>query len=138
VKTQDRKPVFFTCDQDEERLTFTDPDEAIENYLDDLDDPLPEEVTVYGFAPIQATRSVDAIAGGHLEALLESLDEEYGDPGDRTYVAAVLAEYKPWACEQVSSEAVNVREWVKEHAPHWLEVSAVPAAASGEGRETCD
>ena len=40
---------------------------------------------------------------------------------EEAFIAAVLAEYKPWACEEVWQEDVNVMAWVTDHQPDWLE-----------------
>src|SRR5688572_25109891 len=119
-----REPVFFTCDLDEERLLHTDPDEAIEEYLDCLGE-LPESVTVYGFARTEVGEAFRERQGRKLlEVLLESLDEIFGDPNEatlapppepmnlaaRTFVDSVLDHYSAWACDEVTKEAINVRE----------------------------
>ncbi len=135
-------PTFWSCRDDEEQLSHTDRDEAVEAYLDDLLNPgmtaaevleeLPGTVDVFGFARAE----IDAGRWAKLctEELLHCLDDEYGDPnGDFTkpneamlaaanaFVAAVLAEYEPWMCEQVHKETVKVEPWVREHRPDWLE-----------------
>lgn len=133
----DKEPIFFDCDPDEERLRFTDQDEAIEHYLDDLGGLLywPESVTVHGFAraAVGEVHPIEKSAEHLLEYLLEWLDEDYGDPGAptkpseemrgaaRVFVKSVVEQYEPWACVKVSEQSVLVLPWVMEHAPHWLE-----------------
>jgi hypothetical protein len=137
----DREPAFWTCDDTVERLDHEDKDDAIEEYLDGLLGPhmtvaeviaaLPEELEVFGYARMEATLPYHTHP---LEDLLLALDEEYGDPdgpdreptpemieAEKAFLAVVLEEYQPWACEQVCTETVNTMEWVKTHRTDWLE-----------------
>ena len=125
--------IFWTC-RDAEQLNCTEIDEAVEEHLEMVTyqrDPAdwPATVTARGFKRGVVTYDGETV----LERMLEHLDEEYGDPdGDPTkptdamlkaaevFVAAVLAEYEPWACEECETVTVNVREWVTEHMPEWL------------------
>ena len=140
--------VYWDCDDGAEILEHTDQDEAIGAHLDQLGEPgitpaaflkvLEDmgELEVFGYHRMEVTFS-----GGHcLEDLLEHLDENLGDPNgdgataspsmkaaEETFLAAVIAEYKPWACEQSTSEKVDPVAWVKENNPEWLETEE-PAA----------
>jgi len=128
----DRKIEFWGREEDE-HLTHTEMDPAIEEILDGMDNinALPETIEVCGYAHTEP--SSKGINEHVLEHLLEWLDEEYGDsdkysdPTDGmkeaadTFVAAVLAEYTVWACDLVKKETVNVQEWIKENRPDWLE-----------------
>ena len=131
----EREIVFWGW-EDDESLSHYDKDEAIEAMLDGMDEPiaaLPETIEVCGFARMEIhpnVLSADAI----LEDALERLDEEYADPhgeieeptpamktAAEAFVAVIKAEYMVWNCEVVARETVNVREWIKEHRPDWLE-----------------
>lgn len=131
--------------EDDERLTYTDPDEAIEAYIDDYpQDELAEyTVTVCEFRPMKPKYNG---ARRVVERVLEDLDEDYGDPdGDgsrptpamlaaaETFIAAVLAEYRGWSCEPTGERVtVNALEWTKEHRPDWLEPQR-PTDSRSEG-----
>lgn len=125
--------VFWGQDGDE-RLIYTDPDEAIESILEDypLDEMADYEVTVCEFIPMEPKYNR---ANRVIERVLEDLDEDYGDPeGDpstatpamiaaaEAMIATVLSEYRCWSCERTGKTVtVNALEWVKEHNPRWLE-----------------
>ncbi len=141
---------YWDCDESAEILEHSDLGEAIGAYLDQLGDRgiTPEaflkvledlgELEVFGYRRMEVTCS-----GGHcLEDLLEHLDENYGDPNgdvaeattkmnaaEETFLAAVIAEYKPWACEQFTSEKVDPVAWVRENCPEWLEPEKVDGGA---------
>ena len=132
--TEEKKtPNFWTCVEHAERLTYTDRDEAIGMFLEDykLEDQ-PEKVTVYGYAK-QTLPEGEPWHGQVLEAVLEPMDEDYGDPEEsfeatpamveaaKVFCAVIRKEFRVWTCELVCQEIVNTAEWVKEHAPHWLE-----------------
>ena len=127
------KEAKFWGQEEDERLTHTEMDDAIESILDSPISELPETIEVCGFTHIKLT-DVDSLAEGVLERFLDRLDEEYSDPdgcytdptgkmieASKEFVATVLDEYKVWACELVSRETVNVKDWIKENRPEWLE-----------------
>jgi hypothetical protein len=106
-----------------ERLTATTKDEAIEEILDCLGED-PETIEVCGYAPME----MEGLTGT-LERILESLDEEYGDPdgnpteptetmkeAEAAFLAVIEREYVVWACDEVCRETVNVAEWRKDTA----------------------
>jgi len=98
--------VLFTCERDAEVLEHSDPDDAVESYLDQCGDPLPEKVTVYGYARL-------AVEPGEL------------DPGRvlaaaREFCEAIRREYPVWRCEEVEQTEVDVATWVEGHRPDWL------------------
>jgi hypothetical protein len=138
----EREIEFFDCVGDE-TLSFADSDEAIEDYLDgklkpdmtstDVLAALPKVVTVKAFARIRVSDGDrKRLQGEALDRIIESLDEEYGSPEDEStvtdgmkaaaeaFVATVVSEYTPWACEQVDSWEVEVEPWIREHRPDWL------------------
>lgn len=122
---------FWDCCEEVEILTWTERDEAIEMHLDDRPrDEWPETLTVYGFA--RETPNWQRHAKRVLENLIEDLDEPYGNPEEATaitpameqasteFVNRIKAEYRVWSCKKVTSEEINVMEWVKENNPEWL------------------
>lgn len=137
-----REAKFWSCDRDEEILTATSPDEAIEDYLDqwgaeDLREAVETnaELTVHGYAPMDVGPvSRWTSHWGPLSGLLESIDEEYGNPygdpdppteamlrAEESFVRAVIDEYESWSCEVVTEETVRIGDWVSQERPHWLE-----------------
>ena len=130
--------------KDSERLIHRTPDEAIEEMLDQVPCPIDDfgEVVVAEYAPMKCSADAERV----LERLLESLDDEYGDPdGDYTeptdsmkqaaeaFVRAVVAEYTPWACEPTGNEVrVNALDWVREHRPDWLTTSEPQTGSNDE------
>ena len=122
-----KEPVLWGS-PDEERLVYTDEDVAIEAILDGIDGPLPETITICGFARME----VDTLRLNPLEDCLETLDEEYGDPdgeysesteamkeAERVFLAAIKKEYTTWMCEEVCRKEIDVAEWMKENRPDW-------------------
>jgi len=110
-----------------ESMSAETPDEAIGEYLENLaadlePEAMPAEITLRGFKRMQPTSSS---CGTVLDNVLEHLDEEHGNPNsygftqptpamleaEKVFKAAVLAEYKAWACEEIYSEEIDVREW---------------------------
>ncbi len=63
-----------------------------------------------------------------IEFLLESLDEEYGNPDEWSsgtqameeaaegFVRAVVAEYSVWSCDREEATVVDVKKWMAGHA----------------------
>lgn len=125
-----REPAFWGAPECE-RLDYDSEDDAIEAILDDGDPcPLfPEPITIAGYARMVA----DATSLASLEHCFEALDEEYGDPDDsyprateamleaeKAFLAVILREYVPWACEEVCRKEIDVVAWIKAHRPDWL------------------
>ncbi len=119
----ERVATLWSCSQDDEVLTHTDPDDAITDYLENVYTgevkDMPATVTVYGFAPMVIPDIfTSALVCWVLEDILERLDEDYGNqidldpttPGNemkdaaRLYVATILKHYDIWSCEQVCKE----------------------------------
>jgi hypothetical protein len=127
--SSDRKVVFWSCDDGDEHLSYTDMDEAIEMALDDSGQ-LDGTIIAYGFSRMRINRRD---CGDVLGDLIERLDEEYGSPegpddipeimraAEDGFLRIVLAHYVPWACEVVEQHEINVASWVREHRPDWLE-----------------
>jgi hypothetical protein len=118
----------------QELLRHHSANEAIEEVIDGYH-PGPIdgdwEISVYEYQPIKP--GIDS-CGSPLERVLEILDEEYGDPdgdghdrteamkaAEKTFIEAVLTEYRSWMCEQTGKVVtVNALEWTKEHRPDWI------------------
>ena len=131
----DEKPVFWDC-ADGEELHHTDPDDAIECHLNNWFPRVPETVTLTGYThdvvPIDAVDHLLGSDGGPLRAVLDALQEPFGNPeepidatpamleAERAFVAAVLKAFVPWACHEVCSEDVDVVAWLREHDPERL------------------
>ena len=120
--------------EDDENLTHTEMDDAIESALDSIDDikDLPETIEVCGYA--RAVPNPKKEVENVISRLLEGLDEEYGNPdggytdptdsmikASEAFVSAVIEKYKVWACDLIKRETINVQEWIKENRPDWLE-----------------
>ena len=120
---EERKIVYWGGPE-EERLQYSDKEDVIEAILEDFDE-LPETIEVCGYARMNINLGG---AYGPLERILESLDEEYGDPdgdgsepteamkeAEKAFMAVIAQEYEPWACEEIARETVNVTDWIKAH-----------------------
>jgi len=119
--------LFYACG-DPEELVHRHPDDAIEAYLDDIED-FPEMIELYGHAPL--VPNVDSLARGALDQLLEVLDDEFGDPSEtsratpprleaaRQFVATILKGYSVRMCHAVGSRKIKAADWVAEHRPDW-------------------
>ena len=120
---------------DDEVIQGADRNDGIRRALEEIGeqsgDELPAHIEIQEYERMAVT-----LSGVYtLERLLESLDEEDGNPDGPTeptpamvvaeaaFHAAVLAEYKSWNVESVPGtlERVDVREWIQEHDPGWLQ-----------------
>ena len=128
------KVEYWDCSDQSEILHYTEFNDAIEYHLDAVPNiEWPETLTVYGFAREIAKPNIKWISERALEAVIEGLDEDYGNPEEQSdwtnemkndateFVQKVIANYQVWSCKQVTSEEINVMDWVKEHRPDWLE-----------------
>jgi hypothetical protein len=142
MSTEERETIYWSCENVDEQLRHTTLDEAVEDYLVDIDWSDEEAtVRVFGYARVQVSAHVRT----GLEDILEAIDEEYGDPKNTRHirdmitprmgaafealVEAIEKDYEPWACEVVEERHVLVLAWVREHMPHWLPTT------DGEERE---
>jgi len=134
------KAVYWSCDPDAERLQADTPDEAIEEFLDCVDqEDWPENLMAVGYAPMSVSHH-EPNPVRVLDDVLERLDEDYADPdGDPTepteimiaaakaFCAEVRAHYVPFACQSTGEKVeVNVQAWVREHRPDWLQQKTNP------------
>ena len=119
-------------------------DTAIELYCDQLD-PVPPTVRV-----LCHRRMVPTVADlrGHdfVADALEHLDETYGDPEGSTsgggtpamraaeaaFIAVVLAEYVPWACERWPEGDFTARTWMEGDELHWEPLPGTEGPREGE------
>ena len=123
-------PKYWHWSNDAETLAFTTPGAAVDDYVEYLHQvelgedppPIPEYVTLYGYAPM-AIQLPDP--EWILDELLDRIEEEYGDPDgpreptDRMRAAAsefidlVVEEWgEPYWCEVVETRQVKVRDYV--------------------------
>jgi hypothetical protein len=118
---------YYTCNEAAESFSCTHPDEAIEEWLDNVGED-PEAVTVYAYARNKISQHDQVLAADDvLTRLLDSLDEEYGGPDPsystpkmeeaaRAFVDAVVAEYHVWRCDKCGEREYNIKEWRVENA----------------------
>jgi hypothetical protein len=133
---------FWDHRDDTETLYHSDLDEAVEAALDDVlygytPDEWPTSITMHGYArETISDQCVENLAERILEETVRTLDEDYelGDPDGwcdptkdkrlmkiaRAFARGVRRHYTVWRCRQVTSQDVNVLEWVAAHRPEWL------------------
>ena len=118
--TQTRMPKFMYGMPGKYPLTAVW-DEAVEDLLNRMwPEHFPDNVEIATFKRVK----IKPDGFNPLERMLEQLDEEYADPdqtgdtsptepmlqAERTFIAAVLAEYHPHQMEQHTTENVDVRK----------------------------
>ena len=134
----DREIILWDCNEEKEQLSHLELDDAIEaaiepwlergmtreQFLAQLDEALGPTINVHGFA-----RSEMPTFERLLDKLMDwlDIDLELGSPDGpdepseglkaaaRTFHEALLREYTPWSCEPVTTEEVNLREWIEKH-----------------------
>ena len=117
-----------------ERCTMVrrDPDEAIEAELDGRDPPLPPFLLIHGWEPARLGMKHGDILDRVMEDLAGDYEWEHGDPiepsqrmidAEKELVDAFQADYSPTSCRIVPGHdiEVNVADWIREHAPGWLD-----------------
>jgi hypothetical protein len=125
----DRQIDFWDL-EDTEYLHYEDRDEAIENVLDGFErSELTGELEICGYTYKEVTLNANKI----LNNILENLEECYGgeDPISQPeakmleltekYASEMIKLYRPWACDLVVKETIDIREWVLKNCPEWLE-----------------
>ena len=113
---------------DDEVLEFSNEYDLIERILGYMHPPLPEKITICGFARMD----VSAMGLNPLEDCLEKLDEEYLGPdseyskptesmkkAEKRFLKVIEKEYIPWMCEEVCRKEIVVAEWIKNNKPGW-------------------
>lgn len=127
--------IVYWGQEHDETLHNSDIHDKIEQYLDDCHLRKVSEVglfSVVGYERMSVKGQVDA--DWILEAALERLNEEHGDPDGhwakptekmkeaaKAFAKVVEEEYVPWCCEPAVEVVVDPLEWAKEHRPDWLE-----------------
>lgn len=132
---------YWTC-TDPENLTHDSPDEAVGEYLDNLETKhWPTTLTVQAYVrqvvdDDDAERAIDNGVDYGMENFFESLDETYNcgddcDPSEdeelKKELAAcyrrALVRYFVWSCEHSPDldEQVNIAAWVRKNRPDWAE-----------------
>ena len=138
MTTNDLSADYYDCCEDREQLRHFDVDDAVEDYLDNLDPKdWPKEVEVWAWD--RRVITPDHISGAAktiLEALIEEFDElqEFGNPdvgtkettamrvAARQFVQTVADEYKVWACEQRPDPIrVDTVRWVRANRQDWID-----------------
>ena len=126
---------IFWGERDAEEYRHEHIDNAIEDVVEDHR-PWPpgpgDTVEVVGV--VRTTIHLGALSAFDIvDDLIERLDEETLSEDDtesprermlaaaQALVAAVEADYVPWTCDVAVIVRVPVLEWVREHAPQWLE-----------------
>lgn len=118
---------FWDTRRDREILYYTTISEAIEAWADEqttpLAHPLPETVTVYGFAPMELP-PVGRIANSLLNSIFDLYDQDFGNQYDGTatevsdtlkaaalaFATVFRAEYPVWSCEEIAEMIVRVSD----------------------------
>jgi hypothetical protein len=145
---------YYACN-DPETLTCTEPEEAIEEYLDGFLAPkmtaaevlacvreVGVTVTAYKQAEID-DKQIEAWADSLLETLGENFGEENSAPDDgpcdafpddaeqvmRAAVKSIVSRAHVWRCEpsgKVDLSPDQIEEWVRENRPDWLVPAPTP------------
>ena len=130
-----KEDVFYGRINDE-RLRYTEKNEAIEMILDSyFPEPLPKTIELVRYVRSKINEPTETRAKDIVEEIIEYLDDDYGDPEyceDQTsinemidvakdFVSKIYDLYVPWTCEKESSEIIDCERWVREHAPNWIE-----------------
>jgi hypothetical protein len=138
---------YWSCNQDEELLTATTIDEAVQEFIDGCEE-IPIKVKVFGSAPMEV--KWDYYGERALRDMLESIDEDYGDPDNSTDItdemekaAKEFAEkisklYHVWGCEQVDVVEVDMLEWCKENEPDLIGQIKIAAQDNKESPATVE
>lgn len=146
---------FYSC-YDPEALTHTEPEEAIEEYLDaDLDPKMTVEevvrcirarpITVTAYNPKEISeKEIDHWSEAVVEHLGEMFHEEHGDPDGgccdhfpgfaddlmRSTVGLIIKHSEVWSCEAVGKVTLSpdeIEQVMREYRPDWFrEAAPVP------------
>lgn len=132
---------FYTCDECAERLNYTDPEEAVYDEISGNESLFQDdEITLYEHTPMTIPDSRFEV----LERLLESLDEDFGDPdgeyskptpgmiqAEKAFIEAMKQEYQVWSCEQTGKQTKTVYDWCMEFGFDDLLAEVKPAKGAG-------
>lgn len=126
----ERKIAYWECDTEKEILSHQHEDEAIEDYLEDLEaKDYPLELEVHGYARMIINK--EKFKASVLETAYDFISEQYdGEDGHEQcekiekaaaqFVETYLENYHTWACEPITKKTLNVAEWVQKNRPDWL------------------
>lgn len=123
--------VLWTCDRDAEWISSHTPDEAIEQYLDRMEDEeevVYDTIMVYGYARLEVNKEV--FKNVVRERAQEYIDENYGgedgheinaetEEALEKFISTYLKNYIPWQCKEVTSQKIIVDQWIEKHRPDW-------------------
>lgn len=131
---------FWTTDDSDEILSHTEIGEAVERWADDIHpDPIPETVTVYGFAPMEVFPA-EQIADYVLDNILDYLDEDLGNPDESTereasmkaaaleFATKLRALYTPRMCKVIVTREVRTADYLP---AEWFAVSTPVSHETG-------
>lgn len=140
----EQKETYYDCYKDAEEYSFTDPYDAIEDYLKNCDPENWEQTTTaYAYVPEEISeRYAKSLALRVKETIFECLDGDFGHPEEASEVPDVISElafelaqkaissYRVWRCKAIPSSNVSVptAEFVREECVDWLEDIAVREA----------
>ena len=127
VAKKDQTMSDFTLygDPDQAGLTATTLHEAVMDIVDRMGGTtFPCSIDIATFEPMQPVTNFQP-----LDAVLEKLDEEYGNPeavepfhptpameqAEKDFLAVVLQEYRPWAYEQTLVETIDLQVYLTEN-----------------------
>jgi hypothetical protein len=132
-----KNDTFYGADN-EEYLSQTTLDDAIEMAIDSLTMPIPKTIEIYKYKRSKPKLSSRFDRENVLMLILDSLDEEFGNPDDPysestdemikatdEFINKIESLYVSWTCEKVGSTIINCKEWVKTNAPHWVTEKAM-------------
>jgi hypothetical protein len=125
----------FYAVTDFENLRFTTVDEAVKNYLDEVEPADRWEVLhVRAYRRMQPPLD-DLVAAELIMEVVDKWEEELGNPDNEgeymlldadlraliplalSLLQQIASRYRPWACEEIPSEHVEVdlTQWLREH-----------------------
>lgn len=115
----------FWAHEDDEEGKFETIDEAIEDYLEFMEDR-PLEITMVQYKPVEVNRGLL----NPLEYILDVLDDEYGGEftkptqkmldAEKALIDAVLEVYVPESVSAIAHRRVDVHEWCRKNHPEWI------------------
>lgn len=120
---------YWTCNENDEILTETDLNEAIQKFIDNYEEEeIPSKIKVFGYNPMTINESYKYRLGlCALENFVESLDEKYGNPDEYTEITEemksiakdfcdkIVKIYEVWSCEQVDVVEIDMIKWCAEN-----------------------
>lgn len=139
--------------RDRDELSHERLDDAVQDYLDEVDTPdWPATLTVKVMARMDPSSRSHQFALSLLETLIDEIEEEFGDPNDNhdfvgpgdkaeclkimtTAVEAICAKGSAWSCEEVGVIEVDLLEYLTQENAPWLDDPDVKKWREGLGSE---